>query len=192
MEEMKQNITETNSSIFARLWHSKINPYNTRDLFFYISAMLSKFRNSKKHRIGFIIFLMLIVAALLIFWKKGTVALTVILVLLAIALGLEGFDHDADLGKLWETGSYNESRVETVKDSEGNSFRLITGVCNSKDFDLNCDAFSTQEEAQARYNECAQEVAANNPGIETKKLDIYGLDGDNDGIVCEALPKTAQ
>ena len=154
--------------------------------------MLSKFRNSKKHRMGFIIVLMLIVAALLIFWKKGTVVLTVILVLLAIALGLEGFDYDADLGKLWETWSYSESRVETVKDSDGNSVRLITGMCNRAEYDLNCDAFATQGEAQAKYNECADEVASNNPGIDVKKLDIYGLDGDNDGIVCEALPKTAQ
>lgn len=135
---------------------------------------------------------MLIVAALLIFWKKGTIVLTVILVLLAIALGLEGFDYDADLGKLWETGSYSESRVETVKDSDGNSVRLITGMCNRAEYDLNCDAFTTQDEAQAKYNECADEVASNNPGIDVKKLDIYGLDGDNDGIVCEALPKTAQ
>jgi len=62
--------------------------------------------------------LMLIVVLLLIFWKKGTVVLTVILVLLAVAMGLEGFDYDADLGKLWETGSYSESRVETLKDSD--------------------------------------------------------------------------
>lgn len=101
---------------------------------------------------------------------------------------MEVYDYDFDLGKLWETGSISESRVETVKDSEGNSVRLITGTCNRAEFDLNCDAFSTQGEAQAKYNECADEVASNNPGIDVKKLDIYGLDGDNDGIVCEALP----
>lgn len=107
---------------------------------------------------GFIVFLMLIVVALIVFWKKGTAALIVILVLLAIALGLEGFDHDADLGKLWETGSYSESKVETVTDSEGNSIRLITGTCNRAEYDLNCDAFVTQAEAQAKYNECADIV----------------------------------
>jgi hypothetical protein len=132
--------------------------------------------------------LMLIVILLLIFWKKGTIALMVILVLLAIALGLEGFDYDADLGKLWETGSYSESRVETIKDSDGNSVRLITGNCNRKEFDLNCSDFSTQADAQAKYNQCANEIEANNPGIDVKKLDIYGLDGNNNGIVCEALP----
>ena len=131
---------------------------------------------------------MLIVILLLIFWGKAKGMLIVILVLLAIAMGLEGFDYDADLGKLWETGSYSESRVETVKDADGNSVRLITGACNSGDFDLNCDNFATQGEAQAKYQSCADEVAANNPGIDTSKLDIYGLDGNNNGIVCEALP----
>ncbi len=132
--------------------------------------------------------LMLIVILLLIFWKKGTIALTVILVLLAIAMWLEWFDYDADLQKLWETGSYSESRVETIKDSDGNSIRLITGNCNRKEFDLNCSDFKSQSDAQAKYNECADEIAKNNPGIDVKKLDIYGLDGNNNGIVCEALP----
>ena len=150
--------------------------------------MLSKLRNSKKHRMGVIIALMLIVVGCMLFFKKGLVAFTVILVLLAIALGLDGFDYDADLGKLWETGSYSESRVETIKDSEGNSIRLITGMCNRAEYDLNCDAFATQGEAQAKYSECADEIAANNPDIDTSKLDVYGLDGNNNGIVCESLP----
>jgi hypothetical protein len=150
--------------------------------------MLSKLRNSKKHRMGAIIALMLIVVACMLFFKKGLVAFTVILVLLAIALGLEGFDYDADLGKLWETGSYSESRVETVKDSEWNSIRLITGMCNRAEYDLNCDAFTTQGEAQAKYNECANEIAKSNPNIDTRKLDVYGLDRNNNGVVCEALP----
>lgn len=145
-------------------------------------------RNSKKSRMTIIGVLMVVVVLLLIFWKKGTIVLTVILILLAIAMGLEGYNGDADLGKLWETWSYTESRVETVKDSEGNSIRVITGVCNSWDFDLNCADFGTQGEAQAKYNACADEVASNNPGIDTRKLDIYGLDGNNNGIVCEALP----
>lgn len=131
---------------------------------------------------------MLVVLLLIIFWKKATGILIVILVLLAIAMGLEGFNYDADLGKLWETKSYSESRVETIKDSDGNSIRLITGNCNRAEFDLNCDDFATQGEAQAKYNECANIIAENNPNIDTRKLDIYGLDGNNNGIVCEALP----
>lgn len=131
---------------------------------------------------------MLVVILLLIFWGKAKGILIVILILLAIAMWLEGFNGDADIGKLWETQSYSESRVETVKDADGNSVRIITGVCNSNDFDLNCDNFAIQDEAQAKYQECADEVAKNNQWIDTSKLDIYGLDGNNNGIVCEALP----
>jgi len=135
--------------------------------------------------------LIFIVLALLVFWGKAKAALIAILVLLAIAFAVEWYDYDADLGKLWETGSYQESRVETIKDSEGNSLRIITGNCNSKEFDLNCDDFTTQAEAQTKYNECADEVAENNPGIDMSKFDIYGLDGNNNGVVCEALPAGA-
>lgn len=104
------------------------------------------------------------------------------------ALGMEVYDYDLDLGKLWETGSIEESRVETITDWEGNDRRIITGNCNRADFDLNCSDFSTQADAQAEYNRCADSIAANNPGIDVRKLDIYGLDGNNNGIVCEALP----
>ncbi|MDC0506147.1 hypothetical protein OAN96_00980 [Candidatus Gracilibacteria bacterium] len=152
---------------------------------------VAKFRNSKNARMGFIAALILIVLALLIFWGKAKAVLWAIVVVLAIALAVEGFDYDVDLGKLMETGSYEQSRVETIKDSDGNSVRMITGNCNSKEFDLNCKDFSTQTEAQAKYNACAEEIASNNPGIDVKKFDIYGLDGNKNGIVCEALPKGA-
>jgi len=108
------------------------------------------------------------------------------------AFGMEVYDYDLDLWKLWETGSISESRVETVTNSDGESIRVITWNCNRAEFDLNCDAFATQWEAQEKYNECALEIAANNPWIDVSKLDIYGLDGNNNGIVCEALPATAQ
>lgn len=127
-------------------------------------------------------------AAIAFFFEKVRWLMIGFIILMLAAFGMEVYDYDLDLWKLWETGSLEESRVETVKDSDGNSQRIITGNCNRADFDLNCDAFSTQWEAQAKYNQCADSVAANNPGIDTKKLDIYGLDGDNDGIVCEALP----
>jgi len=155
--------------------------------------IISNCRNSKKCRMDTIWWLMIIVVLLLIFWKKWTVALTVILVLLAIAMWVEWFNYDADLGKLWETWSYEQSRVETIKDSDWNSIRLITWNCNSKEFDLNCADFATQDEAQAKYDECAQEIKQNNPEIkDINKLDIYGLDWNNNGIVCEALPKMAK
>lgn len=154
----------------------------------WLKDALKNVRNNKTSRMTIIGVLMIVVLLLLIFWKKGTAALLVIFVLLAIAMGLEGFDYDVDLQKLWETKSYSESRVERVTDSEWNPHTVITGTCNSKEFDLNCADFSTQSEAQTKYQQCADSVAADNPGLDVRKLDIYGLDGDNDGKVCEALP----
>lgn len=128
---------------------------------------------------------MALVVILMLVLKKGTIAFTVILILLAVALGLEGFNYDVDLGKLWETGNYQESRVESVTDKDGNTVRLI-GSCVKAD--VNCDQFETQNEAQEIYNTCAAEIEANNNIDDVKSLDIYGLDRDKDGIVCEALP----
>ena len=106
---------------------------------------ISNCRKSKKCRMWIIGSLMVIVILLLIFWKKGTVALTVILVLLAIAMWVEWFNYDADLWKLWETGSYQESRVQSIKDKDWNTIRLI-GSCIKAD--VNCDNFETQSDAQ--------------------------------------------
>ena len=151
---------------------------------------ISEFRKSKKWRMWIIAALMWIVILLLIFWKKWTVALTIILILLAVALWLEGFDYDADLWKLWETGSYSESRVESITDKEGNTVRLIWECVKA---DVNCDNFNTQADAQALYNKCSESILANNTNVwDVAKLDIYGLDRDKDGLVCESLPKTAQ
>ena len=100
------------------------------------------------------------------------------------AVWLEVFDYDLDLWKLWETGSIQESRVENK-----NGVRLI-GKCVTND--LNCSNFDTQEEAQELYNECAAQIEADNANVEdAKSLDVYGLDRDKDGIVCEALPSGA-
>ena len=150
--------------------------------------MLSKLRNSKKHRIGAIIVLILILAIIAFVFEKVRWFMIGLIILMLGALGMEVYDYDLDLGKLWETGSISQSRVETITDSDGNALRLITGNCNRSEFDLNCSDFQTQEEAQAKYNECAEEITKNNPGIDVKKVDIYGLDGNKDVVVCEALP----
>jgi hypothetical protein len=145
-------------------------------------------RNSKKCRMSVIWALMAIVVLLMIFWGKWKIALTVILVLLAIAMSVDGFDYDVDLGKLWETWSYQESRVETIKDSDGNSVRIITWKCNSKELDFNCDDFETQSDAQDKYDECAYSIKQTNPEImDINKFDIFGLDWNNNGRVCEHL-----
>lgn len=149
---------------------------------------LKKCRNSKKCRMCIIITLMIVVAILWFVWEKARVAWAIAFIMLSIALGVEGFDYDIDIQKYWETGSYSESRVESFKDENGNSVRLITWNCNRKEFDLNCDDFQTQQQAQAKYEECAIKVQNNNTEINVQRLDIYWLDGDKDGIVCEVLP----
>ena len=88
-------------------------------------------------------------------------------------LALEVSNTDIDLGQWWETGDLGEAVLP--RDENGNV--LIGAVCDAKAegfYDYNCDDFETQSEAQAVYNQCGSDVSR--------------LDGDNDGIVCEALP----
>ena len=148
---------------------------------------LENCRKSKKCRIWIISILMVIVLFLIFFWKKFTLFLWIIFILLAVALGLEGFNYDVDLGKLWQTGNYKESRVENVKDKNGNNIRLIWECVKA---DVNCSNFKTRWEAQKVYDNCMNEIKRNNPSItDPRKLDIYGLDRDKDGLACESLPK---
>ncbi len=111
-----------------------------------------------------------------------------LLIVLAWAFWLELYNYDIDLGRLIQTGSLSWSRVETVK-VWGKSIRLI-GECVTDN--LNCSDFNTQEEAQAMYQKCLEQIKAENPDItDPHALDVYGLDRDHDGIVCEHLPKAA-
>lgn len=50
----------------------------------------------------------------------------------------------------------------------------VVGIATANADDLNCDDFSTQQEAQAV--------------LEQDRSDPNGLDRDNDGIACETLP----
>lgn len=143
---------------------------------------ISKFRRSKKARLTIIGVLFLIVLALLVFWGKAKILLIALLILLAVAFGVESYDYDIDLWKFMETWNYQESRIENK-----NGVKLI-GRCVSND--LNCSNFDNQAEAQELFNECAIQIKQNNPGIEN--VDVYGLDGDKDGLVCESLRKTAE
>lgn len=148
---------------------------------------LENCRKSKKCRIWIISILMVIVLFLIFFWKKFTLFLWIIFVLLAVALGLEWFNYDVDLGKLWQTGNYKESRVESVKDKDWNTVRLIWECVKA---DVNCSNFKTRWEAQKVYDNCMNEIKKNNKWVSNpKSLDIYGLDKDKDWIACESLPK---
>ncbi|MBP6256625.1 hypothetical protein KA405_02650 [Patescibacteria group bacterium] len=56
--------------------------------------------------------------------------------------------------------------------------------------DLNCANFQTQSQAQSVYQKCVDRIKAYNSdksAEEIARLDVYGLDGDKDGIVCEHL-----
>lgn len=96
-----------------------------------------------------------------------------------LATGLELANTDYDLKKLWETGSLKESLLK--RDADGNLMN-IGMICDAQSegyYDYNCSDFATQGEAQAVYEQCG-------------RVDAFGLDRDNDGLVCESLPKKAK
>jgi len=155
-----------------------------------IKEKISSSRKNKKHRIIFLSIIIVILAILAFVFEKVRWLFIGLIILMLSAVGMEVFDYDLDLWKLWETWSLQESRAESVKDKQGNTVRLIWECVKA---DVNCDGFSIQADAQTMYNKCAESIKANNPNIwDALKLDIYGLDRDKDGIVCEHLPKTAQ
>jgi hypothetical protein len=51
-------------------------------------------------------------------------------------------------------------------------------VCNCSGLDLDCNNFSTHNQAQACFDYCWSQGYG----------DVFGLDRDNDGLACEALP----
>ena len=132
---------------------------------------VAKARSNSKVRLAIILVLMAIVAGLFIFWGKARIFLAGIFVALLLALGLEVSGNDWDLGKLIETGSLSESKVEKTESGRW----LIDDRCKKEA--VNCDNFEYQEDAQDMFEYCG--------GPES---DIHGLDGDDDGEVCEALP----
>lgn len=147
---------------------------------------LYKLRRSKNARLIIMVVLLAILAVLYFMFEKFRVFIIGLMIVILAAVGVEMFDYDLDLGKLWDTGSLQESRVQTK-----NGVKLI-GECIADD--LNCANFKTQGEAQQLYDKCAEEIKSYNSdlaGKDVKSLDVYGLDRDKDGIVCEALPKGA-
>jgi len=98
--------------------------------------------------------------------------LIAILALLLGAFGLESFNFDWDLGKLLSGTSFEEARVR--RDRQGN---IVESGGKFTD-EYNCDDFDTQEEAQTFF------INSGGPSE-----DVNQLDGDNDGVACESLPK---
>ncbi len=147
-------------------------------------SSFQKLRGNKKFRLAVIGVLMVIVAVLFVFWDKARIALAVLFVGLMAALGLEVTNNDWDLGKLWETKSFQESKV--TRDESGNVlFDRLGNIVTDKTLgkkadDYNCDDFSTKAEAQSFFLKVG--------GV---GHDLNRLDGDKDGEACESLPKGA-
>ena len=95
----------------------------------------------------------------------------VIAILLA-AFGLEASNNDWDLGKLISGSTLEEAKV--MRDIDGN---VVESGGKYTD-EYNCSDFETQEQAQKFFK---------NAGGPSR--DVNRLDGDNDGIACESLPK---
>lgn len=104
--------------------------------------------------------------------KTAKPILMVVIALLAAAFGLESCNNDWDLGKLLSGSTPQEAKV--MRDKEGNV--VTTGGKYTNEY--NCDDFSTQNEAQRFF------VKAGGPSD-----DVNGLDGDNNGVACQALPE---
>ncbi len=142
----------------------------------------TKLRYSHKFRLGLIFALMVVVVLLFIFWQKARIALAVIFITLLAAFGLEASQNDWDLGKLWQTKSFQESKVS--RDESGNIlFDKMGNVTTDKSLgkkadDYNCSDFSTQPEAQTFFLKVG--------GVGN---DVNRLDGNKDGEACESLPK---
>lgn len=151
---------------------------------------LQQARNTKSVRLWLIAGLAVLVFVLRWFKIiKTGFAIWLGIVILA-AFGIQMYDYDLDLKTLRDTGSIQASRIQHTKDGIVLRGDCVTAQRNSAS-DLNCANFKTQEEAQAKYDQCAEQIASYNEGkssAEIKNLDIYGLDGDKDGTVCEALP----
>jgi ABC-type multidrug transport system fused ATPase/permease subunit len=155
---------------------------NTSDKKTKSPSKFQQLRSSHTFRLWFIGILMLIVAILFIFFAKLRVALIIAFIALLAAFGMEVSQKDWDLGKLWQTKSFQESQVS--RDEKGNVLfdkfgNITTDKSKGKEADdYNCSDFRTQPEAQRFFLK-----------VGGTKHDVNRLDGNKDGEACESLPK---
>lgn len=146
-----------------------------------------KFQKARYNRtVRTVVLIALLAILLAMYFLRGKMKwlLLWLIVVITLALGIHIADYDLDLETLFRTGSLTESRVQLKK-----WVKVVWSDCLSDN--VNCANFTTQWEAQTKYEACADKIASQNAGKDKqaiKNLDIFGLDGDNDGIVCEALP----
>ncbi len=139
-------------------------------------------RSSKSARLWIIGILIAIAVAAFFLIKNGVakVILGVVIAVLLGAFGMEVANTDYDLGKAVEERSFSKAKIE--RDEKGN-LTNVDAFCNATESDYNCADFKTQDEAMSVYNRCK--------GL-GKNMDVYGLDRDGDGKVCESLPVGAR
>lgn len=109
-------------------------------------------------------------------WVKG--GLGVIIALLVAAFGLEMTENDFDMGALLSGEGLAGSKV--IRNADGNiNFDGVSPlVANCEVDEYNCSDFLYQAQAQDVMERCG--------GV---GKDINGLDGDGNGVACQALPK---
>jgi hypothetical protein len=145
-------------------------------------SSFKKLRYNRNFRLALILILMAIVAIMFVLWEKARIALAIAFIALLAALGLEVSQNDWDLGQLWNTKSFEESKIS--RDEGGNILfdkmgNITTdGSIGKKADDYNCEDFSTQPEAQTFFEK-----------VGGMGNDINRLDGDKDGEACESLPQ---
>ena len=81
-------------------------------------SRFQQLRGSHRFRLWVIGGLLVLVAILFIFVEKLRWLLAIAFIALLAAFGLEAGQQDWDLGKMWETGSFQESKVQ--RDDDGN------------------------------------------------------------------------
>lgn len=117
--------------------------------------------------------------------------LMAVIALLLGAFGLTASNNDWDLGKILSGSSMSESKIQT--DEKGNLIQnaageFVTRLMRDKEGNVvtaggkytdeyNCADFATQQAAQRFF------IKAGGPS-----KDVNSLDGDNNGVACQALP----
>lgn len=145
-------------------------------------SKLLRLRGNRKFRLWFIGILLVIVAILFVFFEKLRIVLIIAFIALLAAFGLEVSQNDWDLGKLWETKSFQESKIS--RDEAGNILfdkmgNITTDKAKGKEADdYNCADFDTKPEAESFFEK-----------VGGTEHDLNRLDGDKDGNACESLPK---
>ena len=155
---------------------------------------VADWRKSKKVRMYIIVGLLVLVAVVAFLFESLRWWMLGVGVALLVALGLETTNTDIDLGTLIDTGSLSDSKIErdadgnlsssedgglltrVLRDMEGNEVPKGTAGAKYAD-EYNCDDFATQQESQRFFD--------NAGGLSN---DVNRLDGNKDGVACQALP----